>query len=898
MVCAAAARCKIRYAGRAMGGRRVFLFTDLEGSTRLWERAPDRMGAAVARHDALLAETVARHGGRVFKNVGDGICAVFPAADVALAAALEMQRRVRVEAWPVGPLAIRVSLHAGAAEERDGDFFGTTLNRTARILELVQGGQVLLSAAVRDELAAVPEGADLRDLGEHRLRDLTRPARLHQLVHADLPADFAPLRALDALPHNLPLQLTAFLGRERELAEVGGLLRGARLTTLVGAGGAGKTRLALQVAADAQPRFAAGTWLVELADLADEELVVRAVAAALDVAPERDVPLARQVGGRIGDGEMLLVLDNCEHLLEGAAGLAHELLRRCPRLRILATSREPLRVAGEAVYAVGPLALPPADADAGTIASASACSLFLELARAAEYGFEVDADDARRVAAICRALDGIPLAIELAAACVRRMDLAAIEEGLAHRFDLLRRGPRSALPHHRTLQAALDWSYDLLEEDEQALLRRLSVFVGGWTLASLEAVFGKAARGAHDRLLDHSLVERRGERYRFLESVRAYAAERLAADPDEERACREGHARFVADLLKRSRRELYGEQARAVADELEAEIDNIRAAFEWMYATPAHFERGLNAADSFWVFCWMRGYMPEGRQWLERYLANPAVGDADSTIVGQARYAAGVLAKECGDLDAACRHYEARLAIEGDGIQPSALAMTTSALANVVRMQGDLDRAERLYERSIAIGREIGAREDEAGALNGLATVERLRGRHDRARERLVESLAIFRECGDRRGEVVVLAGLAQAELALGRHDEAYRVLREDFRICREQRDRHHAAEVLFQLGRVAALRERPVRARRFVRASLALSWQQRALFAVLDCLGALADVEADPRRRDRLAGAAFALAAELGKEAELRESAEFEAGREMGAEAAVRYGLGEAASG
>ncbi len=490
-------------------GTVTFLFTDIEGSTQLWEQHPTAMQAALAQHDAILRQAIEANGGYVFKTVGDAFCAAFPTAPEALNAALETQRALNktsevLETSEVWPLRVRVGLHTGAAEERDHDYFGPTLNRVARMFSAGHGGQTILSLAtyelVRDHL---PSGAALRDLGEHRLKDLTRPEHIFQLLAPDLPADFPPLKTLDAWPNNLPVQLTSFVGREKEMAEIkqqlaplvpsgrgGGGEGRVRLLTLTGPGGTGKTRLSLQTAADLLDAFANGVWLVELAPLADPALVPQTVATALGVREQQGRPVQATLTDYLREKKLLLILDNCEHLVEACASLADALLHACPGLKILASSREALGIAGEAPYRVPSLAipdprhLPPLE----TLTQYEAVRLFIERATTALPAFTVTNDNAPALAQICHRLDGIPLALELAAARVKLLRVEQIAARLDDRFRLLTGGSRTALPRQQTLRALIDWSYDLLSEPERALLQRLAVFAGGWTLEAAEAV--------------------------------------------------------------------------------------------------------------------------------------------------------------------------------------------------------------------------------------------------------------------------------------------------------------------------------------------------------------------------------------------------------------------------
>jgi class 3 adenylate cyclase len=476
-------------------GTITFLFTDIEGSTRLWEQQPEAMEAALARHDALAADAIQRHEGTLVKHRGEGdsLFAVFARAADAVAAAVALQQALITEPWPAQTVPrVRLALHTGDAVLRDGDYFGPAVNRCARLRAVAHGGQLLLSSATQELVRdALPEGVTLRELGEHRLRDLARPERVFQLLHPDLPADFPPLASLNTLPNNLPQQVTSFIGREKEMAEVRRLLDKTRLLTLTGSGGTGKTRVSMQVAADLLEGEGDGVWLVELAPLADPALVPQAVATALGIREEPGKPLSQTLVDFLKPKRLLLLLDNCEHLLAACAELAEQILRHCPGVQILATSREGLNIPGETTYRLPSLSLPdprqlPSSVEGLT--QYEAVRLFIDRATAAVPSFTVTNQNAPAVAQLCVRLDGIPLAIELAAARVKALSVEQINARIADMFRLLTGGSRTALPRQQTLRAAIDWSYDLLSEKEKILLRRLSVFAGGWTLEAAEQV--------------------------------------------------------------------------------------------------------------------------------------------------------------------------------------------------------------------------------------------------------------------------------------------------------------------------------------------------------------------------------------------------------------------------
>jgi predicted ATPase/class 3 adenylate cyclase len=632
----------------------TMLFTDIEGSTRLWEQDPARMPHALARHDALARDAVESHRGSVVKMIGDGMHAAFDDPLDAVRAALQFQCAL---ADPSAPLEIalvaRCGLHCGAVEWRDNDYFGTTVNRAARIMSIAQGGQVLLSAAVADAIAEhLPTDVTLRDLGAVRLRSLSTPERLYQVVDPRLRQDFPALRSLVETPNNLPRQVTSFVGRERSLHEVKTLLTGARLLTLCGMGGLGKTRLSLEVAADVMNGYADGVWFVELAPVSDARLVPQVVASALGVAEETGRAILDALVNFVKDRQLLLVLDNCEHLLDACATLAKQLLRAGARVSILASSREHLHVAGETVFTVPALALPdPRDAvTVDALARYDAVRLFVDRARAIQPAFALTPQNAKAVADICQRLDGIPLALELAAARVSSMSVAMIAQRIGDRFRLLTRGDRTALPRQQTLRALIDWSYDLLDARDKTLLARVAVFAGGFDAAAAEAVCADDAIDADSvidllsELVEKSLLEldAGGERYRLLETVRQYAREKLDA-VGETSNVQSRHLDYFMAFAERVRPQLWGPEQGLWLARLDLDRENLLAASVHCDHAPRGAERGLRLVFALQLYWLPRGLIELGYRLTVEALARNGAQVRDLNRSG-ALYAASQLA--------------------------------------------------------------------------------------------------------------------------------------------------------------------------------------------------------------------------------------------------------------
>ena len=604
-------------------GLSTFLMTDIEGSTRLWEERAAAMGPALELHDRILRDAVTSHRGTIVKTTGDGLLAVFHGPVAGIESALAAQRGLRDAAWgDIGQLRVRMALHSGSAEVRDGDYFGPALNRVARILAIGHGGQILASAVAailaRDQL----EGAvELVDLGSHRLRDLDRPEQVFLVAVDDLPRTFPPLRSLSTRRSNLPVQLTSFVGRERELAEVASLVGRHRLVTLIGTGGTGKTRLMLETASRIADRFPDGAWLAELASLGDPAQVASEVARALGAPESPGQPAIETVTAFLADKELLLLLDNAEHLVDGVAGVADRLLASAPRLRILTTSREALAVPGEAILQLQSLSCPKVDAthrgpgtaaDVESAEATEAIRLFAERASAVDPGFTLSPANVGSVVEICSRLDGIPLAIELAAARVSAMSPEDIALRLGDRFRLLAGGRRTAVPRQQTLHALIDWSWDLLTDADRQLLRRLSIFAGGWTAGVAARVVGDGPEPLDPaelidgltRLIDRSLVlVDRGPvtRYRMLETIRQYAREKLIAAGEVEVLANRHLAAFQA-LAIAAEPELRGPAMVDWLDRMDADAENLGVALEWaLEAAPWDAVRMAKALLAYWA---------------------------------------------------------------------------------------------------------------------------------------------------------------------------------------------------------------------------------------------------------------------------------------------------------
>jgi predicted ATPase/class 3 adenylate cyclase len=688
----------------------TFLFTDIEGSTRLWEQHRDAMPAALERHDVILRELVVAAGGVVVKSTGDGSLAVFERPAAAIAATVAIQRAMAAEAWgETGPLRVRVGVHTGVAEERDGDYFGPALNRTARLMGIGHGEQVLVSATtaalVEDALDA---DVTLRALGEHRLRDLLRPERVFQVVAPGTRETFPPLRSLDAAPSNLPVQLTSFVGRDVEVKSLVDLVREHRVVTITGVGGVGKTRLALHVAAELLTDSTDGVWVAELAAVDDGEAMAEVIAASLGVSRRSDASLAAGIVDSLRSKQLLLVLDNCEHLLSEVADFASDVVDSCSHVRILATSREGLGANGERVWPLRSLSVPAPTDPVEMIVTSDAAQLLVDRARAVVPNFALDDSNAAPVGEICRRLDGIPLAIELASARLTAMQPREIAAHLDERFRLLTGGKRRGIERHQTLRATVDWSYSLLDDRDRRVFDRLAVFAGSFDATAAQAVVADEGLDrfevldALNELVAKSMVvaEPGAEgdtRYQLLETLRQYALECLSAR-DAADTARRRHAEHYAQFAETAAPELLGRHELDWRPRINTEIDNFRAAVTWALdrddANDAELAMriiGALAVES------VRNRGAGIGGWAEHAVASPAT--ADSSRRAAVLVAAGFGAFHRLDNDAALSHVERAAARPDD---PMTFALAEAIRGNIAANQRGVGEGLRIDHAALA----------------------------------------------------------------------------------------------------------------------------------------------------------------------------------------------------
>ena len=903
-------------------GTVTFLFSDIEGSTRLLQQLGSRYATALAAHQEILRAAFAAHHGREVDTQGDSFFAAFPTAVDALVAAADAQRALAAYTWPSGAtVRVRIGLHTGAPVLATGRYVGLDVHRAARIAAAGHGGQILLSQSTRDLAEAeLPEGARLLDLGEHRLKDLQRPEHLYQLVVADMPATFPPLKTLDRARHNLPVQLTPLVGRSEAVRQVVSLLArdDVRLVTLTGPGGIGKTRLALQTAAELVDRFADGVYLVALGPIADPDLVTGTIAQTLGIRVLGSASLEENLKSYLAEKDILLVLDNFEHLLAAGPRIM-DLLVACPRLTILVTSRVSLHLRGEHEFEVAPLGLPDrlttrsqgsrgarvgvTEEELARLTQYAAVALFIERSQAVKSDFAVTGSNAPAIAEICAQLDGLPLAIELAAARVRLLPPQALLARLSSRLKLLTGGARDLPERQQTLRNTIAWSYDLLAPQEQALFRRLAVFAGGCTLEAAETVCA-APEGAPPLTLDvldgldslaaQSLLRQQGwtdagadedaePRFRMLETIREFGLEQLRASDEECEAIQQAHLAYFLALSEQVTQRFPGPHEAEWLDMLEREHDNSRAALMWTRERGAVAE-GLRLASALAYFWKARGYLAEGREWLEGLLAlraeaAGAESSADRDMIpvavqARALFGIGELASTQGDTSHATLWLEDGLALAREAGDLRLVVDILNRLGVTAAYQNNFELAARRIEECLVLARELNDPAHLIAPLNNMGEMAYIRGDLERAAAYYEEALSVSRQIGDIRTQVMT-GNLGNVARHQGHLSKAKALYRDAIRLAHVYGDPRSLAECLEAMGM----------------AMIASGDRQRAA-RLLGAASTVRDAIGAPHPPNELAELEASIATARAADGEEAWESAFEAGRILSLEEAIQEAL------
>ncbi|MFL5735694.1 MAG: tetratricopeptide repeat protein [Chloroflexia bacterium] len=889
-------------------GTVTFLFTDIEGSTRRWEEHPQAMKVDLVAHDQLVREAIEVNGGQVFKTIGDAFWAAFPTAPQALNAALAAQRALHSHKWGGGedgiaPLRVRMALHTGVAEQRTGDYYGPIVDRGVRLLSAGHGGQILLSPTTQELVRdLLPGGVQIVDLGERRLIDLTHKEHIYQLLSADLPGEFPPLKTLEGSPNNLPVRPAPLIGREKEVHDCREMLRDpeVRLLTLTGPGGTGKTRLALQVAGELLLDFRDGVFAVGLAPVTDPNLVVTTIAVTLGVREAGGKQLLENLKDYLRDKHMLLYLDNFEQLLDSAPVVV-ELLLEAPQLKVLVTSREALRLSMEHEYSVPPLSLPdpkhlpPLEA----LSQYEAVALFVASAMSHKPDFQLTPENAAAVAEICVRLDGLPLAIELATARIKLLPPKTMlaKLGSLGQMKLLTGGSVDRPARQQTMRGAIEWSYDLLEPEEQALFRRLTVFVRGCTLESAEAVVNPGSRDRGQAvtpdpqplapldidvldgissLVNKSLTRQMpgyetDPRFSMLELIREFGLEQLQASGEAE-GVKQQHARYFRDMAVQADPLLKGPGQEEWLERLETEHDNLRAAMSWLLER-AEVEDGLLLAGSLWRFWYVRSYFSEGRRWLSAFLD---LAGGSKPVRAKALNGAGNLAYSQADYDIAWKlHHESQTLSRELG-DKQGLAASLNNLGIIARRRGEYAQARALLEEAIQTNRGLGNKHWQAINLNNLANVMHDQGDYTGARKLQEESLSLFSSLGDDWGMAMSLNDLGKIVFDQGDYPAAHALYERSLHLQEKLGDRRGIAAVLLSLGLIAHNQSDYAKAMELYHQSLAAFQDlgdKRGVADTLHNMGKVANRTGDYIEAERQFQESLAIRRELGDKRDIAES-------------------------
>ncbi len=827
----------------------TFLFTDIEGSTKLAQKYPGTIQVELEKHHKILTEAIKNRNGFIFEIIGDAFCAAFNNSMDAIKAARDIQIMLAKQENKEIPVKVRTGIHTGNAAWNGSKYIGyITLARTQRVMSAAYGGQILFSndtfKSAKDDFS---KNISYRDLGERRLKDLIQPVRLYQLISPELPSEFPPLKTLDARPNNLPVQVTNFIGREKEMEEVKDLLSETHLLTLAGPGGTGKTRLSLQVAAEIIDEYEYGIRFVDLAALKDDSLLMQTISRSIGINEIPNTNLLHSVLDYLKDKQILILLDNCEHIVESCSRLAEILISNCPGLRIMATSREALRCKGEVIYYVSSLELPDINSDhtLEKLTQYESVKFFIERAVSVRPGFQVNNQNAPYVAEICHKLDGIPLAIELAAARIRVLSVEQINERLSNRFTLLTSGNRTAIPRQQTLRALIDWSYDLLTDKERILWKRLSVFSGGWTIESAESVCSDDELSKDEildvlsNLVDKSLVIHNEQSYRYtmLETIRQYGEEMLERESELDKIMI-SHLKYYQSLAETAKFKLVGPEQKEWIDKLDIESSNLQVALMNSIIRDRRLN-GIHLALSLCRFWEMRGNVIMGINWLtelshSQEIIPPQEKSGLVQWLGTFEWIAGNYAK-------AMNYYEESLAIQKELDNKTGIAIAMNNLGLIYNATGEFEKSMEITEESCELFSQLGDRRLQADALLNLGSVLINLKRYDKAKSVFEESLEIYREIGDSRSIGMILTNIGCIHSVWQEYELAREYLEESLSIQRKLKDLRSLADTVENLGVVLSFLGNDLKAQEYLEESIQLNTEignKKSLSNSLNSLG------------------------------------------------------------
>ncbi|MBV6477265.1 MAG: hypothetical protein HGGPFJEG_00002 [Ignavibacteria bacterium] len=799
----------------------TFLFTDIEGSTKLSQDFPEELHASLDIHNAILNNAIETNEGYVFEMVGDAFCSAFDKPGNAINAAVQIQRELADQKWNQAEIKVRIGMHSGKVELINGKYSGyITLARTARVMSAAYGGQIIITEQVYD--AALNENSfqkfnsknsDERkitflDLGERKLKDLIQPVKLYQIVTEGMQKNFPPLKTLDARPNNLPIQLNNFIGREKEKEEIKTNLSECSLLTLLGPGGTGKSRLSVQAGADLIDRFENGVWLAELASISDPQHIVTEVASVFKLSSDGKKESKELLKNYLREKELLLILDNCEHLIEECARFSEELLRTCSKLKILTSSREPLHISGEKILHVTSLSLPDKN-EKLTLEKFSkyeSVQLFIDRALAVDPDFRVNDDNAKAVMQLCHELEGIPLAIELAAARIKVMKVETIVERLNDRFKLLTGGKRTSLPRQQTLKALIDWSYDLLSDNEKIMLQRIAVFYGGWTLEAAEKICSFDPLDEYEildllsNLIDKSLIkisESSAElRYGMLETIRKYAEEKLDASPDKQ-ILQTRHCEYFYEFVKNSESDLLGKNQRKRIKSIDSDYDNIREAVK--FSLTHHPETALKFAVELGKYIELRSYFSEGHDYLKNALE--VYKEDDLILKIKAKYWIGYFLTFLGNYKDSKILLEECLSLFRKENNIEGTVNTLLALTVITLFEQDFKTSTDYAVESLNLSRESGKKSLIAVSLRTLGVCNMNAVKLDEARKIFEEGMELYREIGDQVQLAKIIGNIGALEYYSGDYESALKFMEESLNHRIELGDRHGIALSYSNLG-------------------------------------------------------------------------------------------------